>query len=156
MPKAYIVITEDVKDPAKFAEYGKLAGKAMAGATLLAFDPAPQTLEGEWHGPQTVLLEFESDPPGAETRLVGDDTLLGQTPFRLTKPADGDDAQYEMRLAGYAPRRDRVVLAPGTPTLRVGGALRKLAPAAAHGPRAPAPARRKKASRNATLNPFAR
>jgi uncharacterized protein (DUF1330 family) len=60
VPKAYIVITEDVKDPAKFAEYGKLAGKAMAGATLLAFDPAPQTLEGEWHGPQTVLLEFES------------------------------------------------------------------------------------------------
>lgn len=60
MPKAYIVITEDVTDPAKFAEYGKLAGKAMAGATLLAFDPSPQPLEGDWHGPQTVLLEFDS------------------------------------------------------------------------------------------------
>lgn len=60
MPKAYIVVTEDVKDPAGFAEYGKLAAQAMAGAKLLAFDPAPKTLEGEWHGPQTVVLEFES------------------------------------------------------------------------------------------------
>jgi uncharacterized protein (DUF1330 family) len=60
VPKAYILITEDVKDPAGMAEYAKLAGKAMAGATLLAFDSAPETLEGEWHGSQTVLLEFES------------------------------------------------------------------------------------------------
>jgi uncharacterized protein (DUF1330 family) len=60
VPKGYIVITEDVKDPAGMAEYGKLAVKAMAGATLLAFDPNPETLEGEWHGTQTVLLEFES------------------------------------------------------------------------------------------------
>ena len=60
MPKAYIVITEEVKDPAGMAEYGKLASKAMAGATLLAFDSKAETLEGEWHGTQTVLLEFES------------------------------------------------------------------------------------------------
>ena len=60
MPKGYIVLTEDVKDPAGMTEYGKLAGKAMAGATLLSFDPSPQALEGEWHGTQTVLLEFES------------------------------------------------------------------------------------------------
>ena len=61
MPKAYILITEDVKDPEKFAEYGKAAGATMAGVNLLAFDPSPQTLEGQWHGPQTVLLEFESE-----------------------------------------------------------------------------------------------
>ena len=60
MPKGYIILTEDVKDPAGFAEYGKLAGKAMAGATLLSFDPKPEVLEGDWHGPQTVVLEFES------------------------------------------------------------------------------------------------
>ncbi len=60
MPKAYIVLTEDVKDPAGMAEYGKLAGKAMAGATLLSFDQSPQPLEGEWHGTQTVLMEFDS------------------------------------------------------------------------------------------------
>lgn len=60
MPKAYIVITEDVKDPAGMGEYAKLAAKAMAGATLLSFDTKPETIEGEWHGTQTVLMEFES------------------------------------------------------------------------------------------------
>lgn len=60
MPKGYIVITEDIKDPAGMAEYAKLAGKAMAGATLLSFAQNPEELEGQWHGSQTVLLEFES------------------------------------------------------------------------------------------------
>ncbi|HEY7053663.1 MAG TPA: DUF1330 domain-containing protein [Mycobacterium sp.] len=60
MPKGYIVITEKVNDPAGMTEYAKLAGKAMAGATLLSFDQKPEVLEGEWHGTQTVLLEFES------------------------------------------------------------------------------------------------
>jgi uncharacterized protein (DUF1330 family) len=30
------------------------------GASVLVVDPAPQVLEGEWHGNQTVVLEFES------------------------------------------------------------------------------------------------
>jgi len=60
VPKGYIIITEVVKDPAGMAEYGKLASKAMAGSTLLSFDSKPEVLEGEWHGTQTVLLEFES------------------------------------------------------------------------------------------------
>jgi uncharacterized protein (DUF1330 family) len=60
MPKGYIILTEDVKDPAGMAEYAKLAGKAMAGSTLLSFDQKPEVLEGEWHGTQTVLLEFDS------------------------------------------------------------------------------------------------
>lgn len=60
MAKGYVIITEDIKDPAGMAEYGKLAGKAMTGATVLGFGPAVETLEGEWHGTQTVLLEFES------------------------------------------------------------------------------------------------
>ena len=60
MAKGYVIITEDIKDQAGMAEYGKLASKAMAGATVLGFGPAVETLEGEWHGTQTVLLEFES------------------------------------------------------------------------------------------------
>jgi uncharacterized protein (DUF1330 family) len=32
----------------------------MTGATVLGFGPAVETLEGQWHGTQTVLLEFES------------------------------------------------------------------------------------------------
>jgi uncharacterized protein (DUF1330 family) len=60
MPKGYIIITEDVKDPAGMAEYGKLASKAMAGSKLLSFDAKPEVLEGQWHGTQTVVLEFDS------------------------------------------------------------------------------------------------
>jgi uncharacterized protein (DUF1330 family) len=60
MPKGYIILTEDVRDPAGMTEYAKLAGKAMAGATLLSFDQKPEVLEGTWHGTQTVVLEFES------------------------------------------------------------------------------------------------
>ena len=66
MPKGYIIITEDVKDPAAFAEYGKLAAKATEGSTLLSFDPNPEVLEGDWHGPQTVVLEFESEDAAKE------------------------------------------------------------------------------------------
>jgi uncharacterized protein (DUF1330 family) len=58
--KGYVIITEDIKDPAGMAEYGKLASKTMGTAKILAFGPATETLEGEWHGTQTVLLEFES------------------------------------------------------------------------------------------------
>ncbi|MCV7056937.1 DUF1330 domain-containing protein [Mycolicibacterium gilvum] len=60
MAKAYVIITEDVKDQAGMAEYAKLAGKTMGAAKVLAFGPAVESLEGQWHGNQTVLLEFES------------------------------------------------------------------------------------------------
>lgn len=60
MAKGYVIITEDVKDQAGMGEYAKLAGKTMGAAKVLAFGPATETLEGEWHGSQTVLLEFES------------------------------------------------------------------------------------------------
>lgn len=60
MAKGYVIITEDIKDPAGMAEYGKLASQAMGTAKVLAFSPAVESLEGEWHGTQTVLLEFES------------------------------------------------------------------------------------------------
>jgi uncharacterized protein (DUF1330 family) len=59
-PKGYVILTEDVKDPAGMAEYAKLAGQAMAGATILSVDQKPQVVEGSWHGSQTIVLEFES------------------------------------------------------------------------------------------------
>lgn len=60
MAKGYVIITEDIKDPAGMAEYGKLASQTMGNAKVLAFGPAAEALEGQWHGTQTVLLEFES------------------------------------------------------------------------------------------------
>jgi uncharacterized protein (DUF1330 family) len=59
-PKGYVILTEEIKDPAGMAEYAKLAGQAMAGATILSVDRKPQVIEGDWHGTQTVVLEFES------------------------------------------------------------------------------------------------
>jgi uncharacterized protein (DUF1330 family) len=62
MPKAYVILTEAIKDPSGIAQYGKAAAAAMTGGTptILAVDPAPQVLGGDWHGDQTVILEFDS------------------------------------------------------------------------------------------------
>jgi uncharacterized protein (DUF1330 family) len=62
MPKAYVIFTETIHDPAGMAAYGRLAGKAIAasGASVLAVDSKPQVLEGTWSADQTVVLEFES------------------------------------------------------------------------------------------------
>jgi tRNA A-37 threonylcarbamoyl transferase component Bud32 len=99
---------------------------------------------------ETVILDFTSDPAGAETRVAGNPQLLGQTPFRRTETASGGEVVYEMRLPGYAPRRDRVLLSPGPQ--QVGGPLKKL-PAPAR-PHVRSPGARNKPSRNETLNPF--
>lgn len=61
MPKGYVILTEAVKDPAGMAEYAKAAGAAMThGVRVLSVDRNPQVLEGNWHGDQTVVLEFDS------------------------------------------------------------------------------------------------
>jgi uncharacterized protein (DUF1330 family) len=62
MPKGYVILTEAIKDKAGMAAYGRAAGPAMAegGGSILAVDTAPAVVEGEWHGDQTVVLEFES------------------------------------------------------------------------------------------------
>lgn len=60
MPKGYVIITEDIKDAEAMKAYGEAAMKAMGGATVLAADRKAETIEGEWHGSQTVLLEFDS------------------------------------------------------------------------------------------------
>lgn len=61
MAKGYIVVTEDIKDPEGFKTYMGEAAKAMGdGVKILSFDPSPTVLEGAWHGPQTILMEFES------------------------------------------------------------------------------------------------
>ncbi|MEB3068177.1 DUF1330 domain-containing protein [[Mycobacterium] vasticus] len=61
-PKGYVILTEAINDPAGMVAYGKAAGPTMAsgGATILAVETKPELLEGDWHGSQTVVLEFES------------------------------------------------------------------------------------------------
>lgn len=62
MPKGYVILTEAITDPAGMAAYGRAAQSAMdpGVVSMLAVDRAPQLLEGQWHGDQTVVLEFES------------------------------------------------------------------------------------------------
>jgi uncharacterized protein (DUF1330 family) len=62
MPKAYVIVTEAIKDPAGMEAYGRAAAPSMvqAGANPLVVDTQPQVLEGEWHGDRTVIVEFDS------------------------------------------------------------------------------------------------
>jgi uncharacterized protein (DUF1330 family) len=60
MPKGYVILTEAIKDPEGMKAYGRAAGAAMGGVKILAVDTTPETIEGTWHGDQTVVLEFES------------------------------------------------------------------------------------------------
>lgn len=61
MPKAYVIMTEDIHDKDGMNAYGAAAAPTMGqyGAKVLTYS-APETLEGEWHGGRTVVLEFES------------------------------------------------------------------------------------------------
>ena len=59
---AYFIAQYVVNDPAGYAEYQKGAGPtlAAAGAELIAFDVAAETVEGTPPGPQTVVIKFET------------------------------------------------------------------------------------------------
>ncbi|BBX46405.1 DUF1330 domain-containing protein [Mycobacterium cookii] len=60
MPKGYVILTEAINDPEGMKAYGRAAGAAMDGVNILAVDTNPTVIEGDWHGDQTVVLEFES------------------------------------------------------------------------------------------------
>jgi uncharacterized protein (DUF1330 family) len=62
VPKAYAIFTEQIHDPEAMKEYGRAALPTMAasGARPLVVGPPTEVLEGEWHGTQTVILEFDS------------------------------------------------------------------------------------------------
>jgi Protein kinase domain len=55
-----------------------------------------------------VTLTFESDPAGAETRLLSDGTLLGVTPFRRAFPRRDDVVTLEIEREGFEPVRLQV------------------------------------------------
>jgi hypothetical protein len=117
---------------------------------------APRVLPARPPAPARVVLHFLSTPPGAETRRVGDPALLGLTPFSQAFDRQDGPAEFEMTLPGHEPLRLRARLdADAT----VGGSLKELARAPEKGkgarragpPRAPGGA-----SKEATLNPFAK
>ena len=58
---AYFIAQYVIKDASLYSEYQKGAGPtiAAAGAELIAFDIAAETIEGTPPGPQTVIIKFE-------------------------------------------------------------------------------------------------
>ena len=61
MPKAYVIFTEAIHDPEGLRAYEQAAMPSVleSGARVLAVD-AGETLEGNWRGDRTVVLEFDS------------------------------------------------------------------------------------------------
>jgi uncharacterized protein (DUF1330 family) len=62
MGKGYVIVTEDIHDPAGMAAYGQASTGSIGdhGVKPLVVDESFEVLEGEWHGTRTVVLEFES------------------------------------------------------------------------------------------------
>jgi uncharacterized protein (DUF1330 family) len=62
VPKGYVILTEAIKDPEGMKAYAKAAGPTMGegGCKILSVVTKPHVLEGDWHGDQTVVLEFDS------------------------------------------------------------------------------------------------
>jgi uncharacterized protein (DUF1330 family) len=59
----YFIVQEEITDPAGMEAYGAAAGPTLASFDCkpLAVDDDVQTVEGEWHGTRTVVLEFPTE-----------------------------------------------------------------------------------------------
>jgi uncharacterized protein (DUF1330 family) len=57
---AYVIVDVEVKDPVRYEEYRKLAGKAVEafGGRFLVRGGRVRTLEGTWDPGRVVVLEF--------------------------------------------------------------------------------------------------
>lgn len=62
MPKGYAIFTENVNDQDAMGAYSQAAIPTViaAGGVPIIAGPAEDVLEGEWHGTQTVVIEFAS------------------------------------------------------------------------------------------------
>ena len=62
MAKGYAIVTELIRDPAAYSSYVAKAVRTIeqAGGRIIVADGSPTVLEGQWHGPRTVVLEFDS------------------------------------------------------------------------------------------------
>ncbi|MCE2391077.1 MAG: DUF1330 domain-containing protein [Proteobacteria bacterium] len=59
----YFIVQIQVNDAETYGLYAQQAGPTLgaSGAKVLAYDDAPTPVEGEWGGPRTVIVEFESE-----------------------------------------------------------------------------------------------
>jgi len=59
---AYLIVHVTVNDADRYAQYRALSLPSLAwhGGIVLAADDRPVSLEGEWPGPRTVVVRFDS------------------------------------------------------------------------------------------------
>jgi hypothetical protein len=79
--------------------------QSAAAVNKSAHEPSPQS--------ENVTLVFESDPPGAEARIVGIATPLGVTPFERQFPRNAAPLEVELSLPGYESARVTTTAAAG-------------------------------------------
>lgn len=62
MARGYVIFTEAVSDADGYQAYLQKALPTVfeSGGRPIVADDNPETIEGEWHGPRTVVLEFDS------------------------------------------------------------------------------------------------
>ena len=62
MPKGYVIFTEQVHDAEAMGSYsqGAIPSLLEAGGRIAVADTDASVLEGEGHGSQTVVLEFDT------------------------------------------------------------------------------------------------
>jgi uncharacterized protein (DUF1330 family) len=62
MPKGYAIFTEDITDPAAMGAYARAAMPTVlaSGGVPIVASNADEVVEGDWHGNNTVVIEFES------------------------------------------------------------------------------------------------
>lgn len=74
MPKGYVILTEDIHDPAGMAAYGAASTGPLVdfGGRVLVVDENVEVLEGEWHGtgPSSSSTR-RSSRPGSGTSRTG-------------------------------------------------------------------------------------
>lgn len=78
---------------------GAAAVMKPEGAASRETTPATGAVTGE------VTLSFDSEPPGAEARVVGAGTPLGVTPFQRQFSRSAAPLEIELALPGYEPTR---------------------------------------------------
>jgi uncharacterized protein (DUF1330 family) len=59
---AYVIVENDIVDPAGYEEYKKLAGATVEkyGGKYIVRGGKTEALEGDWNPKRIVILEFES------------------------------------------------------------------------------------------------
>jgi uncharacterized protein (DUF1330 family) len=55
------IVQEEIHDAQALEGYREKAAAAPGHGKLVAVDDAPLVLEGNWHGPRVVILEFEDE-----------------------------------------------------------------------------------------------